>query len=129
MIPRILIEQDIAPLFKIVYCYLARKPGPVNLVFNVGVKTAADGGILLSYGRNPDGDHRPSVVRVVFYSFFIFLIILGIKKEKIKRAMEKNTLKERSSAQFPETQTSFKVPIKNVNIKVPTMMPRPVPKT
>jgi len=61
------------------------------------------------------------------YSPLIFLIILGIKKEKINRAIEKKTLKEISSAQFPDVQTSFIVPMKNVKINVPTMIPRPVP--
>ncbi len=42
--------------------------------------------------------------------------------------MEKKTLEDNSSPQFPETQTSFSVPMKKVKIKVPTMMPRPVPK-
>jgi hypothetical protein len=55
-------------------------------------------------------------------------MILGIKKENTKRAIEKKTLKDISSAQLPDTQISFKVPIKNVNIKVPTMIPSPVPK-
>ena len=51
----------------------------------------------------------------------IFLINLGMKKEKTNRAMEKKTLTEISSAQFPETQTSLRVPMKKVKIKVPTM--------
>jgi hypothetical protein len=58
----------------------------------------------------------------------ILFMILGIKKEKINRATEKNTLKEIRSPQFPEAHTSFTVPIKKVKIKVPTMMPRPVPR-
>ena len=52
---------------------------------------------------------------------------LGIKKEKINRAIEKKTLKEISSAQLPDAKTSFNVPMKNVKINVPTMIPRPVP--
>lgn len=55
-------------------------------------------------------------------------MIFGMKKEKIKRPMEKNTLKVTNSPQFPEAHTSFTVPMKKVKIKVPTMMPRPVPK-
>ena len=55
-------------------------------------------------------------------------MILGMKNEKIKRAMEKKTLKEISRPQSPEAQTSFTVPMKKVKIKVPTMIPKPVPK-
>jgi hypothetical protein len=56
-------------------------------------------------------------------------MILGMKKEKIKRPIEKKTLNDINPTQLPDVQTSFKVPMKNVNIKVPTMMPRPVPNT
>ena len=55
-------------------------------------------------------------------------MILGIKKEKMNNPIEKKTLKESNSFQFPEAQTSFRVPMKKVKMKVPTMMPRPVPK-
>ncbi len=55
-------------------------------------------------------------------------IILGIKNEKTKRAMEKKTLNEINSLQFPEAQISFSVPIKKVRINVPTIIPNPVPK-
>jgi hypothetical protein len=55
-------------------------------------------------------------------------MILGMKKEKINRPIEKKTLNAINSAQLPEAQTSFRVPMKNVKIKVPTMMPSPVPK-
>jgi hypothetical protein len=41
--------------------------------------------------------------------------------------MEKKTLKETNSPQFPEVHTSFRVPMKKVNINVPTIMPKPVP--
>jgi hypothetical protein len=51
-----------------------------------------------------------------------------MKNEKINNPMEKKTLKDKSSPQFPETHTSFSVPMKKVKIKVPTMMPNPVPK-
>ena len=54
-------------------------------------------------------------------------MILGIKNEKINSAIEKNTLRDMSSPQFPEDHTSFNVPIKKVKMKVPTIMPRPVP--
>jgi hypothetical protein len=56
-------------------------------------------------------------------------MILGMKNEKIKRPMEKKTLKDISSPQFSEAHTSFNVPIKKVKINVPTIMPRPVPAT
>ena len=62
------------------------------------------------------------------FSFFIFLIILGIKNEKMNRATEKKTFSETSCPQSPLDQTSFSVPIKNVKTKVPTMIPKPVPK-
>jgi len=52
---------------------------------------------------------------------------LGIKKEKINSPMEKKTLNDISSPQFPDAHTSFNVPIKNVNMNVPTIMPKPVP--
>jgi len=39
-------------------------------------------------------------------------MIFGIKKEQMNKPMEKNTLKEIGSPQFPEDQTSFRVPIK-----------------
>jgi hypothetical protein len=55
-------------------------------------------------------------------------MILGMKNEKIKSPIEKKTLKDISSPQFPEVHTFFNVPIKKVKIKVPTIMPRPVPK-
>ena len=55
-------------------------------------------------------------------------MIIGIKNEKTNRPIEKNTLKEMSSPQFPDDQTAFSVPIKKVKIKVPTIMPNPVPK-
>lgn len=58
----------------------------------------------------------------------IFFIIFGIKKEKIKSPMEKKTLNEIRSPQLPDAQTFFRVPIKKVKIKVPTMMPRLVAK-
>ncbi len=51
-----------------------------------------------------------------------------MKSEKINYPMEKKTLKDNSSPPFPETQTSFSVPMKKVKIKVPTMMPRAVPR-
>ena len=41
---------------------------------------------------------------------------MGIKKENIKSAIEKKTFTEISSDQLPDAQTSFNVPIKNVNI-------------
>ena len=70
-----------------------------------------------------------AVLNLDFYSSDLsFLIIFGMKKEKINNPMEKKTLRERSSPQFPEIQTSFSVPMKKVKIKVPTIMPRPVPK-
>jgi hypothetical protein len=53
---------------------------------------------------------------------------LGIKKEKMKRPIEKKTLKDISSAQLPEIQTSLRVPTKKVKMKVPTRIPSPVPK-
>ena len=57
----------------------------------------------------------------------IFLMILGMNNEKTNNPIEKNTLNEISSAQLPEAQISFSVPIKKVKIKVPTIIPRPVP--
>lgn len=63
------------------------------------------------------------------HSPFCFLMILGMKNEKTKRATEKITLKERRPPQFPLAQTSRTVPTKKVKMKVPTMIPRPVPKT
>ena len=51
-----------------------------------------------------------------------------MKNEKMKRHMEKMTLKESNSPQLPDAQTSFRVPMKNVKTKVPTMIPRAVPK-
>ena len=50
-----------------------------------------------------------------------------MKKENTKRPIEKKTLNDINSPQFPDTQTSFKVPIKKVNINVPTVdgMERP----
>jgi len=60
---------------------------------------------------------------------FIFFMILGMKNEKIKSPIEKKTLKDISSPQFPEAQISFNVPIKKVKINVPTIIPRPVPAT
>jgi hypothetical protein len=51
-----------------------------------------------------------------------------MNNEKINNEIEKKTLKETSCPQSPETQTSFIVPIKKVKIKVPTIMPNPVPK-
>jgi len=63
------------------------------------------------------------------HSPFRFLMILGMKNEKTKRATEKITLKERRPPQFPLAQTSRTVPTKKVKMKVPTMIPRPVPKT
>ena len=50
-----------------------------------------------------------------------------MKKEKIKRVTEKKTLKDSNSSQFPETHTFFRVPMKKVKIKVPTIIPNPVP--
>jgi len=63
----------------------------------------------------------------VYPSFFIFLIILGMKREKINSPTEKKTLKEISCLQSPAIQTSLIVPMKKVKIKVPTRMPNPVP--
>ena len=54
-------------------------------------------------------------------------MILGMKKEKTNKPIEKNTLNEINSPQLPEVQTSFNVPIKKVKMKVPTMIPSPVP--
>jgi hypothetical protein len=51
-----------------------------------------------------------------------------MKKEKIKSATEKETLKDNRPPQSPDAQTSFTVPTKKVKIKVPTIIPRPVPK-
>jgi hypothetical protein len=50
-----------------------------------------------------------------------------MKSEKMKRPTEKKTLKEINSPQFPEAHTFFKVAKKNMRIKVPTIIPRPVP--
>ena len=55
-------------------------------------------------------------------------MILGMKKEKTKRATEKNTLRESRPLQSPLAQTSLTVPTKKVKMKTPTMMPRAVPK-
>jgi hypothetical protein len=57
-----------------------------------------------------------------------FFTILGIKSEKMKRPTEKKTLKDINSPQFPEAQTPFRVAKKNMRIKVPTIIPSPVPK-
>ena len=46
-------------------------------------------------------------------------MIFGREKEKINSPMEKNTLKEISSPQFPLAHTSLRVPIKKVKMKVP----------
>jgi hypothetical protein len=54
-------------------------------------------------------------------------MIRGIENEKINKPIEKNTLKDNNPAQSPEIQTSLRVPIRNVKIKVPTIIPRPVP--
>lgn len=70
----------------------------------------------------------PSPRRTSFYSPLNFLMILGIKNENTKSPMEKNTLKDISSPQFPDAHTSFRAPMKNVKMKVPTIIPRPVPK-
>jgi hypothetical protein len=56
-------------------------------------------------------------------------MILGMKNEKIKSPIEKKTLNDISSPQFPEAHTSFSVPMKKVKMNVPTMMPSPVPAT
>jgi hypothetical protein len=50
-----------------------------------------------------------------------------MKKEKMNSAREINTFQLRSPSQRPEIQISFNVPIKNVKMKVPTIMPRAVP--
>jgi hypothetical protein len=55
-------------------------------------------------------------------------MILGIKREKMNSPTEKKTLIEINCAQLPEAQTSLTVPMKNVKIKVPTIIPKPVPK-
>ena len=56
----------------------------------------------------------------------IFLMILGINNENANRAIEKKALRDNNSPQLPEAQTSLRVPMKNVKMKVPTRMPRPV---
>jgi len=50
------------------------------------------------------------------YSPLIFLIIFGIKNEKMKSPMEKKTLKDISSPQLPDAHTSVSVPMKNVKM-------------
>ncbi len=68
--------------------------------------------------------------RMLIYSYpsLNLLMILGMDNEKTKRATEKKTFEEKSSPQFPLAQTSLSVPMKKMKMKVPTMMPRPVPK-
>ena len=68
------------------------------------------------------------VSNIDYRSPLIFLIILGIKNENAKSPREKKTLNDISWPQSPEDQTSFRVPIKNVKMKVPTRIPSPVPK-
>jgi len=70
--------------------------------------------------------HRASNVPYHF-SFLKRFKILGIKNEKTNSATEKSTLNEISLPQSPEAQTSFNVPMKKVKMKVPTMIPKPVP--
>jgi hypothetical protein len=59
-------------------------------------------------------------------------MILGMKNEKMNNPMTKKILKESNAPQLPESMASFmvtfRVPANNVKIKVPGMMPRPVPK-
>lgn len=57
-----------------------------------------------------------------------YLMILGIKREKTNKATEKMTLKEISWPHWPEDQICLMVPMKKVKMKVPTMIPNPVPK-
>lgn len=66
-------------------------------------------------------------LRGQFASPLTLLMMVGIKKENTNSAMEKTTLKEINSAQFPDAQTALSVPIKKVKMKVPTTMPRAVP--
>jgi len=61
------------------------------------------------------------------FFFLIFLMIVGMAKEKIKKIREKNVLKESKPSQLPDAHTSFKVPMKKVKINVPAIMPMPVP--
>jgi hypothetical protein len=56
---------------------------------------------------------------------FDFLDDLGDEEGEDKQADREEQFERHH---FPEAHTSFTVPIKNVKIKVPTMMPRPVPK-
>ena len=49
-------------------------------------------------------------------------MILGMKREKTKRPIEKKTLKEIRFPQLPLVQTSLRVPMKKVKMNVPTMM-------
>ena len=53
--------------------------------------------------------------------------IFGMKNEKTNSPTEKKILSDNSSPQFPDAHISFNVPIKKVNMNVPTMIPRPVP--
>ena len=69
-----------------------------------------------------------SIVYEFYFSPFTALIIFGMKKENTNNPMEKKTLKDISSSQFPDAQTSFNVPIKKVKMNVPTIIPKPVPK-
>jgi hypothetical protein len=51
-----------------------------------------------------------------------------MKKEITNNPIEKKTLNDHSALQLPDAQTSLRVPIKKVKMKVPTRIPTPVPK-
>ncbi len=55
-------------------------------------------------------------------------MIPGMKNENTNSATDRNTFHEISAPQLPEAQTSLRFPMKKVKMKVPTRIPRPVPK-
>jgi hypothetical protein len=69
-----------------------------------------------------------TIVSVAPCPFAIFRSF-GMKNEKMKSAMERKTFQLNNSSHRPPAQTSLIVPMKNVKINVPTMIPRPVPAT
>jgi len=67
---------------------------------------------------------------ILNYSIIMALVLFGIYVIfKLQETyIVKKTLNEMSSPQLPDAHTSFSVPIKKVKIKVPTIIPSPVPK-
>jgi hypothetical protein len=59
---------------------------------------------------------------------FILLMTLGMKNENTKSDIENSTFQLSKPVQSPLAQISFTVPKKKVRMKVPTTIPKAVPK-